>query len=70
MERWLETNASALALGGTVLGLFVNKKFFAVPCVVLSFLLLHALEDGARLCQSCGVKECGRGAKSMPRNTH
>jgi hypothetical protein len=44
MERWLETNASALALGGTVLGLFVNKKFFAVPCVVLSFLLLHALE--------------------------
>jgi hypothetical protein len=44
MERWLETNASALALGGTVLGLFVNKKFFAIPCVVLPFLLLHALQ--------------------------
>ena len=44
MERWLETNASALALSGTVLGLLVNKKFFAVPCIVLPFLLLHALQ--------------------------
>ena len=44
MERWLETNASALALGGTLLGLFVNKKFLALPCVVLPFLFLHALQ--------------------------
>ena len=47
MERWLEMNASALALGGTVLGLLVNKKFFALPCIVLPFLLLHAVKAGA-----------------------
>lgn len=44
IERWLETNASALALTGTVLGLLVNKKFFAIPCIVLPFLLQHALQ--------------------------
>ena len=44
MERVLETNASALALGGVLLGLLVNKKFFAIPCFVLPFLLLHAVE--------------------------
>ena len=44
MERVLETNASALALGGVLLGLLVNKKFFAIPCFVLPFLLLHATE--------------------------
>jgi hypothetical protein len=44
IERWLETNASALALTGTLLGLFVNKKFLAIPCVVLPFLLQHALQ--------------------------
>ncbi|MEY2485464.1 MAG: hypothetical protein QOH39_1112 [Verrucomicrobiota bacterium] len=44
MERWLETNASALAFSGTVLGLFVNKRFFAIPCLVLPFLFLHAVQ--------------------------
>src|SRR4051794_30326382 len=43
IERWLETNASALALTGTALGLFVNRKFLAVPLIVLPFLLQHAL---------------------------
>src|SRR5881628_2878388 len=44
IERWLETNASALALTGTVLGLLVNKKFFAIPCLVLPFLFQHAVQ--------------------------
>src|ERR1051326_4674066 len=44
MERVLETNASALALGGVLLGLLVNKKFLAIPCFVLPFLLLHAIQ--------------------------
>src|SRR5213082_440688 len=44
MERWLEANASALAFTGTVLGLLVNKKFFAIPCVVLPFLFQHAVQ--------------------------
>ena len=44
MERVLETNASALALGGLLLGLFVNRKFLVVPCLVLPFLLQHATQ--------------------------
>lgn len=44
MERVLETNASALALGGVLLGLLVNKKFFVIPCLVLPFLLQHAIQ--------------------------
>jgi hypothetical protein len=44
MERWLETNASALAFTGTVLGLMVNRKFFAIPCFVLPFLFQHAVQ--------------------------
>lgn len=44
MERVLETNASALALGGLLLGLFVNRKFLVVPCFVLPFLLQHATQ--------------------------
>jgi len=44
IERWLEVNASALAFTGTILGLLVNKKFFAIPCVVLPFLFQHAIQ--------------------------
>jgi hypothetical protein len=44
IERWLEMNASSLALSGLLLGLFVNRKFFAIPGVVLPFLLLHAVQ--------------------------
>jgi hypothetical protein len=44
IERWLELNASALAFTGTVLGLLVNKKFFAIPCIVLPFLFQHAVQ--------------------------
>lgn len=44
IERWLEMNASALAFTGVVLGLFVNKKFLAIPCLVLPFLFQHAVQ--------------------------
>jgi hypothetical protein len=44
MERVLETNAAALALSGVLLGLFVNRKFFIIPCFVLPFLLQHATQ--------------------------
>ena len=44
MERVLETNASALALGGVLLGLLVNRKFLVLPCLVLPFLLQHATQ--------------------------
>src|SRR4030081_2177893 len=44
IERWLEMNASALAFSGVVLGSLVNKKFFAILCIVLPFLLQHAIQ--------------------------
>ena len=44
IERWLEMNASALAFSGVLLGLFVNRKWFAIPCAVLPFLFLHAVQ--------------------------
>jgi hypothetical protein len=44
IERYLEMNASALAFGGIALGLFVNKKFFAIPAIVLPFLFQHAVQ--------------------------
>lgn len=44
VERILEVNASTLALTGLVLGITVNKKWFAVPAVVLSFLFQHGVQ--------------------------
>ena len=44
VERVLEVNASTLALTGLVLGLAVNRKWFALPGVVLPFLLQHGLQ--------------------------
>jgi len=44
MERYLETNAAAIAFGGVVLGLFLNRKFLAIPAVVLPFLFQHAVQ--------------------------
>ncbi|WP_054956832.1 YgaP-like transmembrane domain [Paenibacillus dakarensis] len=43
-ERVLETNASALMLTSTVLGLTHNKKWFALSGLVSAFLLQHALQ--------------------------
>ncbi len=44
VERWLETNASSVAITGLLLGLTVNKKWLIVPGVVLPFLLQHAVQ--------------------------
>jgi hypothetical protein len=44
MERTLEANAATLALTGTLLGLFVDKRFLALPVAVTAFLLQHALQ--------------------------
>src|SRR3954471_22088362 len=44
IERYLEMNASALAFSGVILGLFVNKKFLAIPAIVLPFLFQHAVQ--------------------------
>jgi hypothetical protein len=44
IERWLEVNASSLALTGVVLGLTRSRKYLLVSATVLSFLLTHAIQ--------------------------
>lgn len=44
IERTLETNAATLALAGTLLGAFVDRRFLILPAVVTGFLLQHALQ--------------------------
>lgn len=44
VERILEVNASTLALTGVVLGVTVNKKWLALPMVVLAFLFQHGVQ--------------------------
>lgn len=44
VERVLEVNASTLALTGLVLGLTVDRRWFALPGIVLPFLLQHGLQ--------------------------
>ena len=44
IERTLETNAATLALTGTLLGAFVDRRFLVLPAVVTGFLLQHALQ--------------------------
>lgn len=44
IERVLEANAASLGLAGVLLGVFVNKRFLALPIAVTGFLLQHALQ--------------------------
>jgi hypothetical protein len=44
MERLLETNASALAFTGLVLGMTRSRKWLIVPSIVLPFLFQHAMQ--------------------------
>jgi hypothetical protein len=43
IERFLETNAAAIALGGVVLGL-VRRKWLLVSATVLAFMLQYAVK--------------------------
>ena len=44
IERTLESNAASVALMGLGLGVFVDRRWFALPAVVCGFLLQHALQ--------------------------
>jgi len=44
IERTIEANASTLILVGLGLGRFVNRRFYALPATVATFLLQHALQ--------------------------
>lgn len=44
IERYLETNASALAFVGILLGYFVTVGWLALPALVTAFLFQHAIQ--------------------------
>jgi hypothetical protein len=44
MERWLEANASSLALSGVALSLVHHRRWLILPGLVLPFLLQHAVQ--------------------------
>lgn len=44
VERVLGVNASTLALTGLALGLTVNRKWLALPAVVMGFLFQHGVQ--------------------------
>ena len=44
IERTLQLNAASLAITGTVLGLLVDKRWLALPVIVGSFLIQHAIQ--------------------------
>lgn len=44
IERWLETNASSIALGSLILGATVSRKWLLVTGTVLGFLFQHAIQ--------------------------
>lgn len=43
-ERLLETNAAALVVGGTLLGVALSRKWLMLPLMVGGFLLQHGLQ--------------------------
>lgn len=44
VERTLEANAATAVLLGVGLGIFVHRRFFALPALVGGFLLQHAVQ--------------------------
>jgi len=44
VERVLEVNASTLALTGLVLGVTTDRRWLALPAVVMGFLLQHGIQ--------------------------
>ena len=44
VERTLEANAASLVVLGSALGALVDRRFFALPAVVGTFLLQHAVQ--------------------------
>lgn len=44
IERWIEANASSLALTGVFLSVVAGRKWILLSAGVLSFLLLHAVQ--------------------------
>jgi hypothetical protein len=59
IERALEANAATLALTGTLLAAFVDRRFLLLPAAVAAFLLQHAIQGWCPpvpLLRSLGVR--------------
>lgn len=44
VERTVELNCAVLAVAGTALGVFVNKRWFALPVLAAAFLAQHSVQ--------------------------
>lgn len=44
IERALEANAASVTLAGVALGTAVDRRFYAIPALVGTFLLMHAVQ--------------------------
>jgi hypothetical protein len=44
IERFIEAMASSFSLTGIILGATADRRWFLLPTVILSFLLLHAIQ--------------------------
>jgi hypothetical protein len=55
IERLIEAMASSFSLTGIILGVTADRRWFLLPTVILSFLLLHAIQ---------GMVSAGSGAAS------
>ena len=49
IDRIIQTNAAVVSLTGLTLGIAHDKRWLAIPGIVLPFLLLHALQGWAPL---------------------
>lgn len=61
IERTLEANAATLALTGTLLGAYVDRRFLVLPGLVTAFLLQHALQGWCPpipVFRGMGVRTC------------
>ncbi len=64
MERTLEANAATLALTGTLLSVFINKRFLILPALVTGFCSSMRSRAGARRCPSSASAASARRPKS------
>ncbi len=66
-EEWdialLEANASALTVAGVTLGVTVDKRWFALPALVGTFLSSMRSKDGVHQSQFCGGADTGPRAR-------
>ncbi|MCI3950936.1 MAG: hypothetical protein K0R53_433 [Burkholderiales bacterium] len=69
IERVLEANAASIALFGLGMGAFADRRYFALPPIVMGFLLQHALQGWCPPVPYCGGSASAHRAKSTRNDT-